>query len=407
MSLRVLLPALGLAALLAGPLRAQGASYLYAWSGDADTLESDFLAVIDVRPASPTYGEVVHTVPVAARATMPHHTEHQLEPDGVLFANGYAAGRTFRFDMRNAAAPVLAGSFGEQDGYSYPHSFVRLPNGHVLATFQGRGDARTPPGGLVEMDREGRVIRSGSARDTTVDSLHLRPYSLAVVPALDRVVSTSTDMSGDYGAHVQVWRYSDLALLATIPLPETRADDAHRHVGEGIADGEAHHRYPGEPRLLADGRTVLLGTFSCGFYRITGLDAEPRAEFVQAFGGMDCAVPALIGTVWIQTVPDEHALVAMDVSDPAAPREVSRLVFDGEFRPHWLAADEAGSRVAVNDGRGRLHLVRVDRTSGALTLDESFRDRGAATPGVNFARPAWPHGASGPARPHGAVFSRP
>ena len=153
---------------------------------------------------------------------------------------------------------------------------------------------------------------------------------------------------------------------------------------------------------------MLLATFSCGFYRVRGIDGPtPQVDFLRAFGGENCAVPVLVGSLWIQTIPDEHALVTLDVSDPARPREVSRVAFDSTFKPHWLAFDEGGSRLVVNDAKERLYLVRLDQRTGALAIDQSFRDTGAATAGVSFARGRWPHGASGDARPHGSVFSRP
>lgn len=383
------------------------APYLYVWTGDADSASSDFLAVIDVRPGSATYARVVSTLPVGARATTPHHTEHQVERDRILFANGFGAGRTFQFDLSQPAAPRLLGSFTEVGGYSFPHSFVRLANGHMLGTFQGHGAKNIPPGGLVELDRQGRLVRATSARAAAFDSTQMRPYSLAVLPAIDRVVSTSTDMIGDFGAHLQIWRLSDLALLQTIELPATKAGDGHAHSGAMQAKQEDHHLFPGEPRVRADGRTVLLATFTCGFYRVTNINAEPRVDFVKAFGGENCAVPVLIGNHWIQTIPDEHALVTLDVADPARPREISRLVFDSTFKPHWLAFDAGGSRLVVNDGKARLFLVTLDQRSGRLALDPAFRDAGAVAPGVSFNRPEWPHGATGPAIPHGSVFARP
>ena len=384
------------------------APFLYVWAGDADTLDSDFLAVIDVRPGSRTYARIMSTVPVGARATGPHHTEHQLEHDHVLFANGFGAGRTFRFDLARPNQPKLLGSFTELGGFSFPHSFVQLANGHLLATFQGRGATNVPPGGLVELDREGRLVRATSARAEAIDSLQMRPYSLAVLPAIDRVVSTSTDMLADFGAHVQVWRLSDLALLQTIELPRTKAADGHRHDASAKAKGEDHHLFPGEPRVLSDGRTVLLATFTCGFYRVTGIDsAAPQIDFLRAFGGENCAVPVLVGSLWVQTVPDEHALVTLDVTDPARPREVSRVAFDSTFTPHWLAFDQGGSRLVVNDGKRRVYLVNFDQRTGALEIDQSFRDAETSTGGVSFARARWPHGASGEAVPHGSVFARP
>ncbi len=384
------------------------APYLYVWTGDADTLDSDFLAVIDVRPGSPTYAQVLSTLPVGARSTRPHHTEHQLERDRLLFANGFAAGRTFRFDLSRPDHPRLLGSFTELGGFGFPHSFVQLPGGHLLATFQGRGATNIPPGGLVELDRQGNLIRASSARVPAIDSAQLRPYSLAVLPEIDRVVSTSTDMTGDFGAHVQIWRLSDLALLQTIELPATREGDGHQHDAPMKAGQEDHHLFPGEPRVLPDGRTVLLATFTCGFYRVTGIDGPAaQVDFLRAFGGENCAVPVLIGSLWIQTVPDEHALVALDVRDPAHPVETGRVTFDSTFKPHWLALDEGGSRLVVNDKRARLFLVTLDRRTGELQIDSSFRDPAAATPGVSFARDGWPHGTTGAAVPHGSVFSRP
>ena len=401
-----------LALLASAPVRglaqASPAPFLYVWAGDADTLDSDFLAVIDVRPGSRTYARVVSTVPVSARATRPHHTEHQLERDRVLFANGFGAGRTFRFDLTRPDTPRLSGSFTELGGFSFPHSFVQLTGGHVLATFQGRGATNMPPGGLVELDREGHFVRATSARAEPFDSVQMRPYSLAVLPAIDRVVSTSTDMTGDFGAHLQVWRLSDLALLKTIELPVTKAGDGHVHDASAQARGEDHHLFPGEPRVLSDGRTVLLATFTCGFYRVRGIDGPtPQIDFLRAFGGENCAVPVLVGSLWVQTIPDEHALVTLDVSDPSRPREVSRVAFDSTFSPHWLAFDQGGSRLVVNDAKQRLYLVSLDQRTGTLEIDQSFRDPGAPTAGVSFARARWPHGASGEAVPHGSVFSRP
>ncbi len=402
---------LALLAAWPAPSQAQGAgpaAYLYVWAGDADTTESDFLAVIDVRPGSPAYGTVLSTLPVGARATRPHHTEHQLERDRLLFANGFDAGRTFRFDLTSADRPRLLGSFRELGGFSFPHSFVRLPGGHLLATFQGRGTGNVPPGGLVELDRQGRLVRATSARAATVDSSHMRPYSLAVLPAIDRVVSTSTDMQGDFGAHLQIWRLSDLALLQTVELPPTGKGDGHLHEAPIEAREEGHHLFPGEPRVLADGRTVLLATFTCGFYRVTGIDGpSARVEFLRAFGGENCAVPVLIGSRWIQTVPDEHALVTLDISDSGHPRETGRLVFDSTFSPHWMALDEGGSRLVVNDGKARMFLVTLDPRTGALEIDGSFREPGASVPGISFAREDWAHGTSGAAVPHGSVFARP
>ena len=69
-----------------------------------------------------------------------------------------------------------------------------------------------------------------------------------------------------------------------------------------------------------------------------------------------------------------------------------------------LSAEAKNGKIAFET---RILIARIDPASGQLSLDEGFRDKGASAPGVSFDRPSWPHGATGKAIPHGAVFSRP
>src|SRR5690349_3874386 len=142
--------------------------YLFAWAGDADGKSNDFLAVIDADPNSPAYGRLVTTLATDQQTMLVHHTEYTMPASGMLFANDHYAGRTFIFDVRDPLHPKVATSFTDMDGYMHPHSFVRLPNGHVLASFQhahqhdAKGDVATT-GALVEIDDAGKVIRSASS----------------------------------------------------------------------------------------------------------------------------------------------------------------------------------------------------------------------------------------------------
>ena len=368
--------------------------YLFVWAGDADRKESDFLAVIDVRPAAKRYGRVVTTLPVGSTKNFPHHTEHEMPVGGILFANGFGSGNTFRFDLSKPTKPRLLDHFGAAGEYMHPHSFVRHPNGNVIATFQMRGHGNDQPGALAEIDPKGRVLRITDAADPKVEKF-IRPYSVAVVPSLDRIVTSSADMDVKDISHVvQVWRYSDLKLLKSIYLPGPQGVD------------------PAEPRVLSDGKTVLVSTFTCGLYRITDLETDkPTAEFVHSFGGDGCALPVVAGKYWVQTVPDSRALVALDISDPSKPVEVSRLVFGEKDKPHWISLEPNGNRIIVSGGSGalqsRMLMVKLDRKTGKLSWDEAFREMGSKERGITFDRPKWQHGESGKAIPHGAVFSRP
>ena len=126
---------------------------------------------------------------VTGQTTMQvHHTEYVMPASGMsLFANDHKAGRTFIFDVRDPLHPKIVTSFTDMDGYMHPHSYLRLPNGHVLAAFQHRHpgsneDQLGQSGGLVEMDDQGKVIRSASSADPAFPDALLTPYSLVVLP---------------------------------------------------------------------------------------------------------------------------------------------------------------------------------------------------------------------------------
>ena len=84
------------------------------------------------------------------------------------------------YDLEILASEMARRSlFVAAAGYSHPHSFLRLPNGHVLASFQHMQHAGSEmpmggSGGLVEIDNSGRVIRSASSADPRFPGV-LRP----------------------------------------------------------------------------------------------------------------------------------------------------------------------------------------------------------------------------------------
>jgi hypothetical protein len=372
-----------------------GSDYLFLWTADEDRQQEDFLVVMDVREGSPTFGQVITTLPVGEKGTLPLRTEHELDASGELFANGFGSQQSFVFDLNDAEKPRLLASFKPPAPFERPQSYARLPNGNVLMTLQEQGsDKEVLPGGLIEVTPRGEVVQTVDARDDKVDK-RIRPYSLAVVPSLNRVVTTSANMHERWVSQtVQVWNLPDLKLVRSVSLPP------------GPKGREGWD--PAEPRLLADGKTVLVSTFSCGLYQMTGLDSyAPFARFVYSFGGGGCALPVVMGNYWIQTVPDDHALVVLDISDSLNPREVNRLVLGAEFKPQWISAEPGGNRIVLTGYGPRVMLISIDPDSGQLRVIEAFRDPGTELPGVSFNRKDWPHGPSGNAVPHGAVFSRP
>ena len=400
------------------------ARYLYVWMGDKDGQDCDFIAVVDVRPESPTYARVIETEPVGMRGSMPHHLEYWLPPPGqFLFGNGHHHEQIFLFDISEAEHPRVVRTLRPVPPYRYPHDFMRLPNGNILVGFlrsEGPsplpGDTTLPGGhgGIAELDPEGQVIRSASAADS-ISEIPIRPYAFAPLPQIDRLLTTSAPMLENYSADVvQVWRLSDLQLLHTLRVPPAHLPNGAQLMtrnakGEMEATG---HKYPFVPRVMADG-SVLLNAYGCGFYRVTGIDApHPKVQNVYtievpAEAGLGaCGIPVVVGRYWIMPVGGAHMVVTLDVSDPARPVEVSRLHSDTTFFPHWLAKDPGSNRFILSQEMGhedRMLMLRADLKTGRLWWEESFRSEDGSL-GMSFRRSMWPHGDTGEAMGHAALF---
>lgn len=397
---------------------------LFVWAGDKEKKGNDFLLVLDADPRSPQYGRLLTTLETDQRTVRPHHTEYTMPESGMLFVNDHDAGRSFILDVRDPLHPAVAGSFGDMAGFAHPHSYVRLPNGHVLVSFQHDAMPSMPSmaqmaqaaptrpapqsgarpnvamgktGGLVEIDDRGRVVRSSGNADPAFADNVLMPYSLVVLPQIDRVVSTNSSMHDPdlfSGTTYQVWRLSDLRLLKT----------AYFDPGERLYA----HISPEEPRVGPDG-SVFVQTLACGLERITGVDTDaPTARLVHTFPGNFCGVPTIVGRYFVQSVPAVNGFIVLDLADPARPVEVSRLTISERFRPHWTGWDPVTGRIVATPGSeddNRMYLLQLDPKTGALSVDESFRDTDGKV-GFSFAKRSWPHGWEGTGLPHGAVFSR-
>lgn len=372
--------------------------YLFIWAADADKQESDFLAVLDADSQSPTYGNVLTTVEVGFPSGA-HHSEHRMPEDAQLFVNGFRSGRSYVIDLREPLTPQLAADFTGIANLRYPHSFERLPNGNVLATFQNTQGGKDTTGGVVELTPSGLHVRTSSAADSEFPEI--RPYSLLPLPDDDLLVTTTADMLEEVVTDsIQFWRLSDLSLLRTLRLPK--------------GPGGYEHLDPAEVRLMADGKTLLVNTFNCGLYQIhDAATASPGISHIFTFGMSKpadslfmCALPVTVENFWIQTVPIRNGIVSLDLNDPDNPKEVGYVNLGEGNYPHWIALEPSERRIVVTGVGGMLNsvmMVTVDPMTGALAIDPDFGEDGIAS----FGGSNWPHGSTGPAVPHGSVFSIP
>jgi hypothetical protein len=79
----------------------------------------------------------------------------------------------------------------------HPHTYVRLPNSDVLATFQYHG-GMTPEsdgGGLVKFEQTATSLDS-SAIDPEAKGELIRPYSVVIIPEFDHIERDYEEQTG-------------------------------------------------------------------------------------------------------------------------------------------------------------------------------------------------------------------
>lgn len=395
--------------------RSEDAPYLLVFAGDGDGKDSDFLAVLDLR-AGPDLGKPIASTPIGLAKAMPHHMEYALPPAGEpLFMNAHHHEKSLMVDVSNPRAPRLVKTFEPPAPFRFPHDYYRTPSGTRLVGFLRSEGASPDPaettlpgnhGGIAEYSTDGRLLRTTSAA-VSGRATPVRPYAFALLSDRDRLVVTSAPMMETSSADVvQVYRYSDFTLLETIDLPPGRVD------GKLIPGSQ---RAGFGPRILPDG-SVFFNTYGCAFYRLSDLDSpSARLDTVFALETPEvkrgdirgsCGIPVVYDHFWLMPVGQLHAVVVLDIADPMKPAQVFSLATPSTFNPHWLARDPKSNRLVLGaelGGEEGFYLLRFDSRTGRLSFDESVASDGLAGY-VSLNKESWPHGPSGTAWAHAALF---
>ena len=408
------------------PLKGEASPYLFVFAGDQDVEDPDFLAMMNVDPTSKTRGEPISSVSICHKDSMPHHTEYVAPPPGEpIFMNAHHHELSLVVDIQSPKALVIEKTFKPPASLRFPHDYKRTPEGTRLVGFlRSEGPSPDPSedlnpgghGGIAEYTVDGEFIRSVSAAVPGLKKA-VRPYAFALLPEQDRFLVTSAPMHENSWADVvQIYRYSDFTLLHTLELPVGR-----------LANGEAQdgsQRAGFGPRVLDDG-SVFLNSYGCAFYHVTGIDTDaPNVSTVHTLKTKAaktddyirgaCGIPVRMGDYWVQPVGHLHAVVVLDISNPTEPKEVFRLKTPRTFNPHWLGKDPLGNRLVLGSELGSeqgFFMLHFDEETGALAFDKAFQGKQKGlilsrkhNGYVSFDRAAWPHGETGMAFGHAAVF---
>jgi methanethiol oxidase len=171
-------------------------SLLYIWTRDATGAGEDFIAVVDVDPASRTYGSIIGTAPTGSTGNEAHHFGYTADRSRIV-AGGMFSNRIFLYDVAtDPRAPRLIRSVDlSGTGYVGPHTPVATDDG-VLLAMMGAADGGS--GAILKLDAEGRVRAALQAPTNNDRPIHL--YDVAVNPYANRML-TSTFAHAEHFMH--------------------------------------------------------------------------------------------------------------------------------------------------------------------------------------------------------------
>jgi len=214
----------------------------------------DYLATVDVDPASPTYASVIHRLPMRAAGDELHHlgwsscSSCRTAPGGVpaggthttLVAGGVLSGDIHFIDVAaDPRAPTLAGTVAAGEvaaaaGLAWPHTSHCTPNAVLVSCMAGAdaGDgAGHEPGrnGYVAIDPATRAVKgrweaAGQATPHGYDFWYQPRHDVMVssgwgTPAqLVRGFNPADVAAGGYGRTLTFWSWSRRVITGTVDL---------------------------------------------------------------------------------------------------------------------------------------------------------------------------------------------
>lgn len=156
---------------------------MYLWTLPAGE-GSDYLSVIDVNLASPTYGRILKRIEVGSSGNEAHHMGYT-DDRGRIWAAALNTSRFFLFDVRtdpmNPRLERVIDEVPKLTGLSGPHTPYAIP-GRMLVTMASGPDG-SGSGGVAEFTNDGKYVASHRTPNNA--------YEIVIKPEFNRMLVSS------------------------------------------------------------------------------------------------------------------------------------------------------------------------------------------------------------------------
>jgi selenium-binding protein 1 len=360
---------------------------MYLWTLPAKE-GPDYLSVIDVNIASPTYGQILRKVEVGSSGNEAHHMGYT-DDRSKIWAASLNTSRFFLFDVKtDPTSPRLLRTIDDVPrltGLSGPHTPYAIP-GRMLVSMASGPDG-TGPGGLAEFTNDGDFVASHKAPN--------HPYETVVKPEFNRMITSSWVSQRTFMSPLDKWDPKDFSssllvwdLKARTIVQELKGDPIPLAARWMLKPG-ATHGYNisngGDSlwmfRMQKDGRFEYRKVASVGKGCLPGdlrQSPDDRFLYVSCIGAGEIQA-------WDVSTPDRPKL--HDTVGGIVQANMMHLTFDGK---RLYVTNSAISSIDYSP-RYALRLIRVG-PDGRMKLDPLFA--------IDFAQAP-----AGPARPHDMLLN--
>jgi selenium-binding protein 1 len=349
---------------------------------------ADYLSVIDVNVASPTYGKILKKIEVGSKGNEAHHMGYT-DDRRKIWAASLNSNRFFIFDVgadpMNPRLVRTIDDVAKVTGLSGPHTPYAIP-GRILVSMASGPDG-TGPGGIAEFTNDGDFIASYKTAD--------HPYETVIKPEFNRMITSSwvsqkTFMSPfpqwdpkDFSNTIDVWDLKERKIIQTlkgdpVPLAARWALKANSTYGYTISNGgDALWQF----RMGKDGKFTYRKAADLGKGCTPGdLRQSPDDKYLY----VSCLGRGEV-QAWDITTPDKPRL--HDTVQGMVQANMMHVTYDGQ---RLYLTNSAISSIDFSP-RYALRLIYIG-PDGRMKLDPIFA--------VDFTQSP-----NGPARPHDMLLN--